>query len=213
MKKNAVTIIFLFLVIFVTLMFGQDVEQFATIDQTDGTGSSGRDGQGTYYTKENATDVSVFSAMREFSNEINGVANGQAKTILQTCLGDANKTVGQKNTCIANYNAAIKMPTINNVNFWTNPTGSYQKLLTAARQNSNLTQSPATHATTQATISATNATNKETQQDLDRKMSEMLNDNAGINLESLTKQNSTMYLNMAFTVLATTALYYIFVKL
>lgn len=208
MKKNAVTIIFLFLVIFVTLMFGQDVEQFAVIDQTDGTGSYNKHGQGTYYTKENANGTSVFSAMKDFSTDINGVTE-IVKTNLTQCL-DSSAT---KDACITNYNTDMQMPTINGVSFWADNNRSYQKLLTAARQNSNLTQSPATHATTQATISDTNATNKETQQDLDRKISEMLNDNAGINLESLTKQNSTMYLNMAFTVLATTALYYIFVKL
>jgi hypothetical protein len=208
MKKNAVTIIFLFLVIFVTLMFGQDVEQFAAIDQTDGTGSYNKLGQGTYYTKENANGVSVFSAMKDFSTDIN-VVNERAKTNLTQCLDSS----AIKDACITNYNTDMQMPANNSVSFWADNNRSYQKLLTAAGQNSNLTQSPATHATTQATISATNATNKETQQDLDRKMSEMLNDNAGINLESLTKQNSTMYLNMAFTVLATTALYYIFVKL
>ena len=205
MKNNVVTIIFLFLVIFVTLMFGQDIEQFATIDQTDGTGSSGRVGQGTYYTKENATGVSVFSAMREFSNEINGVANGTAKTTLQTCLEGS----GSKDACITNYNNAMNMPT----NFWTDNARSYNTLLSAATANPTLKQSSATHATTQANISATNATNKETQQDLDRKMSEMLNDNTGMKLESLTKQNSAMYINIAGTVLATTALYYIFVKI
>ena len=205
MKNNVVTIIFLFLVIFVTLMFGQDIEQFATIDQTDGTGSSGRVGQGTYYTKENATGVSVFSAMREFSNEINGVANGTAKTTLQTFLEGS----GSKDACITNYNNAMNMPT----NFWTDNARSYNTLLSAATANPTLKQSSATHATTQANISATNATNKETQQDLDRKMSEMLNDNTGMKLESLTKQNSAMYINIAGTVLATTALYYIFVKI
>lgn len=209
MKKNVVTIIFLFLVIFVTLMFGQDVEQFDAIEQTDGTGGSAINGRGTYYTKENVNGVSVFSAMNEFSTDINGVANGKAKTDLTQCLGDTNKSVDQKNTCITSYNTAMKMQGA----FWTNPTGSYNKLLTAARQNSNLTQSPATHATTQANILAKNATNKETQQDLDRKMSEMLNDNTGMKLESLTKQNSAMYINIAGTVLATTALYYIFVKI
>jgi hypothetical protein len=217
MTKNVVTIIFLFLIIFVTLMFGQNVEQFDVIDQTDPNGPSNKN-NGTYYTKENANGVSVFSAMKDFSTNINR-ANKTAEPILKECLDDATKSVDQvdqvdqKNACIAIYNAAMKMPVINDVNFWTNANGSYQKLLTAATANPTLKQSPATHATTQANISATNATNKETQQDLDRKMSEMLNDNTGINLESLAKQNSTMYINIAFTVLATTALYYIFVKL
>jgi len=203
MTKNVVTIIFLFLIIFVTLMFGQNVEQFDVIDQTDPNGPSNKN-NGTYYTKE-TNGVSVFSAMKDFSTDINR-ANKTAEPILKECLNDETKKVEYKDACIITYNAAMKMTS----NFWN---GSYKKLLTAATANPTLKQSPATHATIQATISATNATNKETQQDLDRKMSEMLNDNTGINLESLAKQNSTMYINITFTVLATTALYYIFVKL
>jgi hypothetical protein len=212
MNKNITSIVFLFFVIFVALMFGQDIEGFAVIDQTDGTGSSGITGHGTYFTKETGTGtnaVSVFSAMKEFSNDINVVANGADKTDLTQCLNDATKNNADKSMCVTRYNTLMNMPS----GFWTDATGSYKKLLSAATRNPTLKQSQTTHATTQANISDKNAINKALQQELDRKMSDMLDDKTGMKLESAAKQNSTMYVNIALTVLATTALYYIFVKI
>lgn len=195
MKKNIVTIIFLFSLIFVTLMFGQEVEGFnLPYTQTE---------NGTYFTKETG-GVSVFSAFGDFSQKINGVGLGQARTTLIECLNDTTKTDTDKNFCYKAYSDAMQT-SINDADIAT--------LKTVFNRNSAIRVSNDQHETTKRVISETNQSNRNTQLDLDRKMSEMLTDKSGIKLESATKQNSTMYVNILWTVLAATALYFIFIKI
>jgi hypothetical protein len=196
MKKNVVTIIFLFSLIFVTLMFGQEIEGFDSLPHT-------QTENGTYFTKETG-GVSVFSAFGDFSQKINGVGLGQAKTDLQSCLTDATKTQRDKEYCYTNYSAAIQT-SINNADVAT--------LETVFNRNNDMRVSNAVHESTKNLISETNQSNRNNQLDLDRKMSEMLTDKSGIKLESATKQSSALYISILWTVLAATALYFIFIRI
>lgn len=199
MKKNVVTIIFLFSLIFVTLMFGQEVEGFDSLPhtQTDPNGQNG-----TYFTKETG-GVSVFSAFGDFSQKINGVGLGQAKTDLQSCLNTESTTDG-KDMCYSKYSDLIKT-SINNADVAT--------LETVFNRNNNMRVSNAQYETTKNEISEMNQSNRNNQLDLDRKMSEMLTDKSGIKLESATKQSSALYISILWTVLAATALYFIFIRI
>lgn len=200
MNKNITSIIFLFFVIFMTLMFGQDIEGFDAIDQTDGTGSSGIVGQGTYFTKENGTGDSIFSTYASLSQAIK-----TNYATVDNCLTGA-QTNAAKALCLTTLISVAPSAT------------TQTKMATLATLATNqplisLQVLPATHAATQATISAKNATNVTMQQELDRKMSEMLDEKTGMKLESAAKYNAATYTSIMWTVLATTALYYIFVKL
>lgn len=225
MKKNIVTIIFLFFVIFVTLMFGQDVEQFDVIDQTDPNGPSGKN-NGTYFTKEtsvNNVNVSVFSALKDFSNEIrNNVNNYETtgiKTNLENCLKDNNN---DKLMCY-NTHYTTQMQSIGQRSFDINGSGAGKKLVDAVNRNTKpptATKDPTDirvtndeYETTKSYVKTTYRSNRQIQLDLDRKMNEMLSEKSGIKLDSATKQNSTMYVGILWTVSAATALYYIFNKI
>ena len=212
MKKNIVTIIFLFFVIFVTLMFGQEVEGFDyNYAQTDPNG-----GNGTYFTKETG-GVSVFSALNDFSNEIrNNVNNYEItgiKTNLENCLGNNDN---DKLMC---YNTHYKtqMQSISQNSFDINGAGAGKKLVEAVYRNTkpptDIRVTNDKYETTKSYVKDTYRSNRQIQLDLDRKMNEMLTDKSGIKLESATKQNSTMYVGILWTVSAATALYYIFIKI
>jgi hypothetical protein len=231
MKKNIVTIIFLFSVIFVTLMFGQDVEGFSyNYNQTDPTG-----GSGTYFTKE-TNGVSVFSALGDFSNAIRDRINNYSTTTtkkinnvdttivtngiknnLETCLTD---NPNDKKMCYDTH-YKTQLQSIGN-NIFTN--GAGKNLVDAVNRNTmapangtlhpdDIRVSNVNHESKRKAISETNQSNRQIQLDLDRKMNEMLTDKSGIKLESATKQNSTMYVGILWTVSAATALYYIFIKI
>jgi hypothetical protein len=230
MKKNIVTIIFLFSVIFVTLMFGQDVEGFSyNYNQTDPTG-----GSGTYFTKE-TNGVSVFSALGDFSNAIRDRINNYSTTTTKK-INNVDTTIvtnGIKNnleTCLTNYPNDKKMcydthyktqlQSIGNDIF---ANGAGKNLVDAVNRNTKPpteTKDPTDirvtndeYETTKLHVQNTYNSNRQIQLDLDRKMNEMLTDKSGIKLESATKQNSTMYVGILWTVSAATALYYIFIKI
>lgn len=211
MKKNVITIVFLFSLIFVTLMFGQEVEGFAyNYAQTN---------NGTYFTKETG-GVSVFSALTDFSKRINDVGLGPAKTDLQTCLEDNTKSNLDKRLCYNNYSLAIQ----SSINF-TDANNKGKILVDAVKRN---TMAPLSdgkmdpndirvgndeHESNKLYVQNTYRSNRQIQLDLDRKMNEMLSEKSGIKLDSATKQNSTMYVGILWTVSAATALYYIFNKI
>jgi hypothetical protein len=96
---------------------------------------------------------------------------------------------------------------------FTDADGAGKKLLDAVTKNPNIKVKPEVHDSNKQTILDTNKSNRIIQRQLDRKMSEMLSDKSGIKLESATKENSTMYVNILWTVLAATTLYYIFIRL
>ena len=223
MKKNVITIVFLFSLIFVTLMFGQDVEQFEAIDlpydQTDPNGPSGKN-NGTYFTKEtsvNNVNVSVFSALKDFSdairNNVNNYETTGIKTNLENCLGNNDN---DKLMC---YNTHYKtqMQSIGQNSFDINGAGAGKKLVDAVNRNTtaptDIRVTNDKYETTKSYVKDTYRSNRQIQLDLDRKMNEMLTDKSGIKLESATKQNSTMYVGILWTVSAATALYYIFIKI
>ena len=215
MKKNVITIVFLFSLIFVTLMFGQEVEGFAyNYVQTDPNG-----GNGTYFTKE-TSGVSVFSALNDFSKRINDVGLGQAKTNLQTCLDDTTASPNDKQMCYNNYSLAIQ----SSINF-TEANNKGKILVDAVNRNTmaplsdgkmdptDIRVSNDAHESNKLHVKTTYRSNRQIQLDLDRKMNEMLSEKSGIKLDSATKQNSTMYVGILWTVSAATALYYIFNKI
>lgn len=213
MKKNIVTIIFLFSVIFAALMFGQDVEGFdLPYPQTD---------NGTYFTKETG-GVNVFSALKDFSNEIRDNINNYEttgiKTNLENCLKSNNN---DKQMC---YNTHYKTQ-LNSIGINSFNNGAGKNLVDAVNRNtkaplSNGDMDPTdirvsnnNYETTKSHVKNTYTSNRQIQLDLDRKMNEMLTDKSGIKLESATKENSTMYMSILWTVSAATALYYIFIKI
>lgn len=201
MKKNVVTIIFLFLIIFVTLMFGQDVEGFA-ISQTDYDATVSN--SGTYFTRKDGSD-NIFSRFKEMSQAIRDRYRGGIDACLNAKMGNPprDKTDAEKADCRFNditLDATSSTKIAATQILATNPTLSLLKIPTP------------THDATKATISATNASNKETRQELDQKMSEMLNDKIGMKLESETKRSAATYTSIVGTVLAATALYYIFLN-
>ena len=199
MKKNVVTIIFLFLVIFVTLMFGQDVEGFdLPYDQTDYDATVSN--SGTYFTRKDGSD-NIFSKFKEMSQAIRDKYRGE----IDTCLNNANTNSGRAdcrfNNITLDATSSTEIAAMQTLaTLAANPTLSALKIPTP------------THDATKATISATNASNKATRQELDQKMSEMLNDKIGMKLESETKRSAATYTSIVGTVLAATALYYIFLN-
>lgn len=212
MKKNVITIVFLFSLIFVTLMFEQEAEGFAyNYAQTN---------NGTYFTKETG-GVSVFSALNDFSKSINDVGLGPAKTTLQTCLDDtkASPTASpnDKQMCYNNYSLAIQS--------FTDANNKGKILVDAVNRNTmaplsdgkmdpnDIRVSNDAHESNKLYVQNTYRSNRQIQLDLDRKMNEMLSEKSGIKLDSATKQNSTMYVGILWTVSAATALYYIFNKI
>jgi hypothetical protein len=223
MKKNIVTIIFLFSLIFVTLMFGQDVEGFDLIDQTDPNGPSGKN-NGTYFTKE-TNGVSVFSALKDFSNAIRDKVNNYSTTKGATtttsikanflnCIetvnaGNSEYKPAERQEC---YNTHYKTQ-LQSFGSSTFTNGAGKNLLDAVNKNTGIKVTTQDHDSNKQTILDTNKSNIRIQRQLDRKMSEMLSDKSGIKLESATKENSTMYVNILWTVLAATTLYYIFIRL
>ena len=227
MKKNIVTIIFLFSLIFVTLMFGQNVEGFDRVElpyaQTDPNGQNG-----TYFTKE-TNGVSVFSALKDFSNAIRDKVNNYStttgittttsiKTNFENCIktvndstdSDTNKK-SQRDQCYrTHYETQLK--SLNNSSIFSSG-GAGEKLRNAVDKNANIKVKEDDYKKNKDHILETNNSNRKIQRQLDRKMSEMLSDKSGIKLESATKENSTMYVNILWTVLAATTLYYIFIRL
>ena len=204
MKKNVVTIIFLFLVIFVTLMFGQDVEGFGLLyDQTDPDGPSNQN-NGTYFTRKVGID-NIFSKFKEMSQAI----RNRYGNAIDACLNakpdnlPRDKTDAEKAECRFN-NITLDATSSTEI--------AAMQTLAANPTLSALKITRAQHDATKATISATNASNKETRQELDQKMSEMLNDKIGMKLESETKRSAATYTSIVGTVLAATALYYIFLN-
>ena len=206
MKKNVITIIFLFSLIFVTLMFEQEAEGFdLPYAQTK---------NGTYFTKEtnvNGENVSVFSALGDFSNEIrNNVDNYETtgiKNNLEKCLKDyPNDT---KMCYDTHYET--QMQTIGDNSFKNG--GAGERLVAAANRNANIRVTNDVYEREKSNLQNTYTSNRQIQLDLDRKMYEMLNDKSGMKLESATKQSSAMYVSILGTVLATTALYFIFIKI
>jgi hypothetical protein len=225
MKKNVVTIIFLFSLIFVTLMFEQEAEGFVDLPYAQTKND-------TYFTKETKVgqeNVSVFSALGDFSNEIrdkvnnyeaeittitNGVATttkqtGGIKPILEICLNNSTDKT-EKEMCYRTH-YETQMQSIGNKIFDIN--GSGNKLADAVNRNTDKRVTKDQYETTKSHVQNTYNSNRQIQLDLDRKMNEMLNDKSGMKLESATKQSSAMYLSILGTVLATTALYYIFIRI
>ncbi len=215
MKKNVITIVFLFSLIFVTLMFDQEAEGFDL--------PYAETKNGTYFTKEtnvNGENVSVFSALKDFSNEIRDNVNNYEttgiKTNLEYCL---TKNPEDKTGC---YNTHYKtqMQSIGQKSF---ENGAGKKLVDAVNRNTKpptATKDPTDIRVTKdeyeiekSNLQRTHSSNRQIQLDLDRKMYEMLNDKSGMKLESATKQSSAMYISILGTVLATTALYFIFIKI
>lgn len=219
MKKNIVTIIFLFSLIFVTLMFGQNVEGFDRVElpyaQTDPNGQNG-----TYFTKE-TNGVSVFSALKDFSNAIRDKVNtysttsGGVTTIgieqsFDKCIKIPNATQAERDQCYrTHYENQLK--SFGSSIFSSG--GAGEKLKDAVDKNANIKVTEDDYKKNKDHILETNNSNRKIQRQLDRKMSEMLSDKSGIKLESATKENSTMYVNILWTVLAATTLYYIFIRL
>ena len=209
MKKNVVTIIFLFLIIFVTLMFGQEFEGFALIDQTDPDGPSNQN-NGTYFTRKDGID-NIFSKFKEmyqsirnrYGNAIDACLNAKV-TSNDGSLRD--KTDIEKAECQIRHNLDEQDSRVN--------LNKITQMATLATNGplSGLKTTKTQHDATKATISATNETNKATRQELDQKMSEMLNDETGMKLESETKRNAAVYTSIVGTVLAATVLYYIFLN-
>lgn len=204
MKKNVVTIIFLFLVIFVTLMFGQDVEGFA-ISQTDYDANVSN--SGTYFTRKDGSD-NIFSKFKEMSQAIRNRYGNAIDTCLNAQIGNPprDKTDREKADCQVDH-------PLDELGSRANITKIAEMATLATNGPLSLLKIPTpTHDATKATISATNASNKATRQELDRKMSEMLNDKIGMKLESETKRSAATYSSIVGTVLAATALYYIFLN-
>jgi hypothetical protein len=216
-----ITIVFLFSLIFVTLMFEQEAEGFdLPYAQTE---------NGTYFTKEtavNGKNVSVFSALKDFSNEIRDNVNNYETTTTKK-INNVDTTIvtnGIKNnleTCLTDYPNAktmcydthykTQMQSIGDNSFKNG--GAGERLVDAVNRNANIRVTKDEYEIEKSNLQRTHSSNRQIQLDLDRKMYEMLNDKSGMKLESATKQSSAMYISILGTVLATTALYFIFIKI